>query len=64
MPGDFVTERRQIRDKAGINELIREAQEDIANGRVMPLPPLAEFLTSVREQHSAAVQDQQQADKK
>jgi len=57
VPGDDVTEadmERHIREnRSEIDEALREAQDDIANGRVMPLPPLAEFLKSVRKQHKA-----------
>ena len=56
-PGDDVTEadmERHIREnRSEIDEALREAQDDIANGRVMPLPPLVEFLKSVRKQHKA-----------
>jgi hypothetical protein len=55
LPDDVVTEadmERHIREnRAHINELLKEAQDDIANGRVMPMPPLFEFLKSVRKQH-------------
>jgi hypothetical protein len=57
VPGDDVTEadmERHIREnRAHINELLKEAQDDIAAGRVAPLPPLFEFLKDVRKRHKA-----------
>ena len=54
-PGADVTEadmERHIREnRAHINELLKEAQDDIAAGRVAPLPPLFEFLKDVRKRH-------------
>jgi len=40
-------------NRAHINELLKEAQDDIAAGRVKPLPPLFEFLKEARKRHRA-----------
>ncbi len=50
---------RYIRDnRAEINILLKEAQDDIANGRVAELEPLPEFLRKVRKAYRARRQKQ------
>ena len=56
-PGDDVTEadmERYIREnRAHINGLLKEAQDDIAAGRFAPLEPLPVLLQEARKYHKS-----------
>lgn len=57
LPDSDVTDaqmEKYFRDnRAAVNEKLREAQDDIAHGRVSPLPPLPELLKRLHRLHKS-----------